>query len=124
MTKAIRRVIKTTLLASCWLISAAHASPQLFEPSTVFDLEAIANPQISPDGTKVLYERRGFDIMTDRATKTLWLYDLTAEVHEPVLAGDLSFGSMAWSSQSDYVAVAVRGESRSMINVVLSLIHI
>ena len=79
MTIAIRRLIKATLLTSCWLISA------LFEPSTVFDLEAIANPQISPDGTKVLYERRGFDIMTDRATKALWLYDLTAEVHEPVL---------------------------------------
>ena len=96
MTIVIRRVIKITLLASCWLIRAALASPQLFEPSTVFDLEAIANPQISPDGTKVLYERRGFDIMTDRATKALWLYDLTAEVHEPVLGGGASFGSVAW----------------------------
>ena len=118
MTIAIRRMIKAALFTSCWLISAVHAAPQLFKPSTVFDLEVIANPQISPDGTKVLYERRGFDIMTDRATKALWLYDLTTEVHEPVLAGGASFGSVAWSSQSDYVAVAVRGTSRSMINVV------
>ena len=118
MTIAIRKMINVALFTSCWLISAVHAAPQLFEPSTVFDLEAIANPQISPDGTKVLYERRGFDIMTDRATKALWLYDLRAEVHEPVLGGGASFGSVAWSSQSDYVAVAVRGESRSMINVV------
>ena len=87
MTIAIRGMIKAIVLTTWWLISAAYASPQLFEPSTVFDLEAIANPKISPDGTKVLYERRGFDIMTDRATKALWLYDLKAEVHEPVLAG-------------------------------------
>ncbi|MGA0169505.1 MAG: hypothetical protein ACO3JV_07510, partial [Pseudomonadales bacterium] len=34
-----------------------------FQAEHVFELEFVANPLISPDGTKVLYERRAFDIM-------------------------------------------------------------
>ena len=88
-----------------------------FQAEHVFELEFVANPLISPDGTKVLYERRAFDIMSDRSVASLWLHDLDRETHEPVIADGTGFGSVAWANASDRIAFSVRGEARQEVRV-------
>ena len=38
----------------------------LLEPMDIFEMEGVSNPQMSPDGSKILYVRSGSDIMTDK----------------------------------------------------------
>ena len=38
-----------------------------------FELESVSDPQISPDGTQVIYVRGFADIMTDRFYSNLWI---------------------------------------------------
>ena len=38
----------------------------------VFEMEVAADPRISPDGSRIVYVRRGFDIMTVRNRTALW----------------------------------------------------
>ena len=75
----------------------------------LFDLEAAADPQISPDGRWIAYVRRSGDIMTDRFRRSIWLVD-TATGRQMPLARDAS--QPRWSPTGDrlaYIAAADGG---------------
>ena len=52
-----------------------------FTSMDVFELEWVTNPQISPDGSKVVYGRKGMDIMKDRRTANLWMISADGTDH-------------------------------------------
>jgi len=70
----------------------------------VFDLEFASDPQISPDGTQVVYVRNFMDIMTDRQRSNLWIVDREGNNHRPLTNGTQSDGSPRWSSDGTRVA--------------------
>ncbi len=78
------------------LLSAQEA-PEIFQPMDVFGLELAADPQISPDGTRVVYVRRGFDVMTDGGTSNLWIINADGSDHRPLTTGSAGRGSPRWS---------------------------
>ena len=53
----------------------------------LFSLEVAADPQISPDGSKVAFVRRANDIMTDKAVASIWLVDTKSGEMVPLAAG-------------------------------------
>lgn len=57
-----------------------------FTAQDLFALSQAADPQISPDGTRIAYVRRSNDIMTDRARSTIWLIDVRSG-EEVLVAG-------------------------------------
>ena len=46
-----------------------------FNPIDVFGLEYAADPQLSPDGQRIVYVRNSMDIMSDRRRSNLWIID-------------------------------------------------
>ena len=70
----------TILLLTAGLLSSSFGAeaPQEINDrylrlGDVFDLEYASDPQISPKGSWVVYERNFFDIMTDRRRSNLWI---------------------------------------------------
>ena len=63
----------------------------------VFELEVAQDPQISPDGSRIVYVRRGSDIMTDRARTSLWIMNFDGSDHRPLTDGTSSVSSPRWS---------------------------
>jgi hypothetical protein len=59
----------------------AQDAPDLFTPADVFELERAVDPQISPDGTQIVYVRTGADIMTDGSRTSLWILDADGSNH-------------------------------------------
>ena len=53
------------------VIGAAEPKPA-FTNLDVFELEYADDPRISPDGKRIVYVRRGMDIMTDSSFGRLW----------------------------------------------------
>lgn len=84
----------------------------LFEPLDVFQLEYANNPQIAPNGEWIVYERKGFDIMEDRATSSLWIVSTKdSKVHRKLTSREGSERNAQWSPQGDkLVFVSSSGE--------------
>ena len=84
-----------TILCAASLTAQSH-----FESMDVFELEWASNPQISPDGSRVLYERNSMDIMEDKSRRELWIVNTDGTDHRR-----LSKGSAArWSPDGTKLA--------------------
>ena len=63
----------------------------------VFDLQWVTSPQISPDGSQIVYERRGMDIMKDRKTSRLWVVNADGTNHMKLTSNEVNESKPQWS---------------------------
>ena len=102
-------------LMPCLLLAAALLPVPLLaeEPAVaarvmsgidLFGLEQAADPQISPDGTHVVYVRNTADVMVDRINSTLWIVDTRTGQQTPLSAGPGRHSSPRWSPDGSRIA--------------------
>lgn len=94
---------------------ATQAPDPAFTPRDLFDLEVAADPQISPDGSRIAYVRQSGDIMTDRMRRTIWLVDARSGEQMPLVAGPGSHSQPRWSpdgSRLAYISTAEGGAAQ------------
>ncbi|MEQ8205867.1 MAG: S9 family peptidase [Woeseia sp.] len=98
----------TKLISICvtfaMTLGIANAAPGNFTSEDVFDLEYANNPQVSPDGTQLVYERRSNDIMSDSTRSNLWLIDIDSGEQRPLLSGLENANSPLWSPDGRRIA--------------------
>lgn len=70
----------------------------------VFELEWAQNPEISPDGKSIVYQRRGMDIMKDRKTSTLWIMNSDGTNHMKLTSNDVNESNATWSPDGTQIA--------------------
>jgi len=87
-------ILLFSLTLSPWI--QAKPSDRL-EPTDVFDLEYISDPQIAPDGKRVVYTRNFKDIMTDRNLSNLWIIDVDGKNNRPLTVGNHNARQARWS---------------------------
>ncbi|NRA30311.1 MAG: S9 family peptidase [Parvularculaceae bacterium] len=118
MTKTIQLSVSAFAIslapATAWADN--HPAPATLSALDVFELEWADDPQIAPDEQYALYSRRGFDIMSDRSTRDVWLVALDGSSHEPLLSGIRGLRSPRWSPSGDRIAfLASSGEGRTSL---------
>jgi acylaminoacyl-peptidase len=96
-TRAGIAVAGLALLFSTTAALAQSDDPANFAYLDIFELEVAQDPQISPDGSQIVYVRRGSDIMTDRPRTALWIMDFDGSNHRPLTDGTSSVSSPRWS---------------------------
>jgi VCBS repeat-containing protein len=108
--KHMRKRISTRLkisaaLAAFCVIAPSFAEMQkpAFKPLDVFDLQWVADPQISPDGRSIAYVRMGYDIKTDRPRGTVWLVGVDGKNERPLSSAPIS-ASPRWSPDGARIA--------------------
>ncbi len=69
----------------------------------VFEIEYASDPQISPDGSAVVYRRMGFDIMKDKSIGSLWIYNSIQKTHSKLTSRETSESSPRWSPSGDRI---------------------
>jgi dipeptidyl aminopeptidase/acylaminoacyl peptidase len=84
--------------------AALADEPARFTAEDVFELEYAGDPRISPDGSRIVYERRSNDIMSDSTRSNLWVIDSDGERHRPLVSGTDSASSPRWSSDGERIA--------------------
>ncbi len=87
----------------------------LFQPLDVFQLEWAADPEISPDGRKVVFVRSGYDIMHDRTRGSLWLMNADGSDLRALTSGERSAGSPRWSPDGSRLIYTSSGEGGAQI---------
>lgn len=96
---------------------AAKSNSNVFEYMDVFQLEYAFDPQISPDGSRVVYVRDVMDTMKDRARSELWIVNVDGSGHRRLTGGDGQESSPRWSPDGKKVAYVSRSGGSSEIHV-------
>src|SRR2546430_528909 len=90
-------LITATLMFSrsptLWAQEASHKLTVMDE----FQLQLPTDPQISPDGKRIVYVRRFADPMTDKRYSNLWIINADGTDHRPLTTGNRSDASPRWS---------------------------
>jgi len=101
----IRAFCLAFALSAAPALAASPAGPaRTFTASDIFGLEMAGDPQISPDGTHIVYVRESNDIMTDRTRSTLWLIETRTGAQTPLVAGTGSHSHPRWSPDGTRLA--------------------
>ncbi len=76
-----------------WAQDASHKLTVMDE----FQLQLPTDPQISPDGKRIVYVRRFNDPMTDKRYSNLWIINTDGTDHRPLTTGNRGDASPRWS---------------------------
>jgi acylaminoacyl-peptidase len=116
--------VKFLQVAICAILFQSQVIAQQktkLQPLDLFDLEYVSDPQISPDGTKVIYTRNFKDIMTDRDYGNLWMANVDGTQNRPLTQGNQRDFSPVWSPDGSKVAYRSNGQDERVKLFVLYL---
>jgi len=105
----MKRLIGLAAFAALPLATVAPASAQdlptrAFTGNDLFKLEGVTDPQISPDGGKIVYVRKTGDVMKDRYASSLWLVDAKTGAQRPLVADSNANMAPVWSPDGKRIA--------------------
>lgn len=93
---------QTQWMAITLLCGAFFAQPAISDEfitiHDLFDLNIAENPQISPQGEYVVYERHFNDIDTDRRYSNLWIVRIDGTQHRALTKGPYNDREVRWSA--------------------------
>jgi dipeptidyl aminopeptidase/acylaminoacyl peptidase len=69
-----------------------------------FRVQVATDPQISPDGRRIVYVRSSADIATDRRVSNLWIVSFDGTDHRPLTTGTYGDSSPRWSPDGTRIA--------------------
>jgi dipeptidyl aminopeptidase/acylaminoacyl peptidase len=110
MLKRLRACAFLVLATPPALAATPDGPSRILEARDLFSLEAAADPQISPDGTRIAYVRRSGDVMVDRMRPTIWLIDTRSGQQMPLVAGTGSHSQPRWSPDGKRIAYVSSAE--------------
>jgi dipeptidyl aminopeptidase/acylaminoacyl peptidase len=104
------RIVKAIAVVCALLVPAAAAQTTDaaavagLRAEDVFRMEGASDPQISPDGARVVYVRRFADVMSDRTYSNLWIVNADGAGHRALTTGNSSDSSPRWSPDGTRIA--------------------
>lgn len=111
--RVIRFSIVISLLVVC--LAVAQAQSKRLTVNDVFNLETVGDPQISPDGKRIVYVRQFADIMTDRRCSNLWIVNADGTEHRPLTTGSYSDTAPRWSPDGSQLVYLSNREGATQV---------
>ena len=114
--------LKTTLMKRLVLIILFLGSLQIghgqnssnLELVDIFNMEYVSDPQISPDGSQVLYVRNFKDVMTDKNLSNIWLINSDGSKNRPITTGNQNDNYPRWSHDGQKIIFKSNREDERM----------
>ncbi len=111
MTRPLFRLSMLTGLV--WAVAGA-ASPAAAQQTDIsrltlnryMDMESVSNPQISPDGSRIVYTRGWNDRVNDQRKSALWIMNADGSRNRRLLEG----GGAQWSPDGTRILFTTQGE--------------
>ena len=103
-----KRLIQWALTFVVIWPTTSGAQPEIrkLELATYLELESVADPQLSPDGSQVVYTRQWFDKINDLRKSSLWIVNRDGSRNRFLVDGS----SPKWSPRGDRIAFISSGE--------------
>src|ERR1700751_4611686 len=104
-----------TLCFTYPLATPAQNAPHSLDPLDEFQLMLPTDPQISPDGKKIVYVRGFSDPMTDRRYSNLWIINADGTEHRALTTGNHGDSSPRWSPDGSRIAYLSDADGKQQI---------
>ena len=117
MLAKIRSVL---FLGAVLLISLSLSAQELpihLEPMDFFHVQVATDPQISPDGKRIVYVRNSADISSDRRVSNLWIINSAGTGHRALTTGTYSDSSPRWSPDGTRLAFVSDRDGKAQLYV-------
>ncbi|HSR42021.1 MAG TPA: hypothetical protein VLL48_07615, partial [Longimicrobiales bacterium] len=110
-----RSILLPTLLAAATLLGAppgttaqeaAAGDENRMTVNRLLDMEGVSNPQISPDGTRILFGRSHVNRMEDRQASEVWIMEADGSRKRFLVEGS----SPRWSPDGTRIAYTAPGD--------------
>ncbi|MEW2922398.1 S9 family peptidase [Muricauda sp. ANG21] len=92
----MKKLLNSMLLVALIPLGYGQVESNL-ELLDIFNMEYVSDPQISPDGSKIIYVRNFKDVMTDRNLSNLWIVNFDGSNHRPLTTGNQNDFYPRWS---------------------------
>ncbi|MGH9803458.1 MAG: TolB family protein, partial [Blastocatellia bacterium] len=92
------------LVFSLFVQAQSNSNAGKLTINDIFNLEAASDPQISPDGRRVVYVRQFAEIMADKRCSNLWIVNVDGTDHRPLTTGNFNDTSPRWSPDGKQLA--------------------
>jgi len=103
------------LLLLCLAGTVASAQTGRLTLSDIFSFETASDPQISPDGRRVVYVRQYADVMTDKRYSNLWVLNRDGSGHRALTSGLAADTAPRWSPDgTQLLYLSDRGGARQI----------
>ena len=97
-------------LITVFLFSNNLFSQNTFENLDVFNLQYVQDPQISPDGSKIVYVRTKMDIMIDGRSSSLWIINTDGSNNQKLTSNNNNERTPRWSPDGSKIAFVSSSE--------------
>src|SRR5258708_10185599 len=106
-----RRIVLVAFLGLALRVNAAD-SPDTgqFTVGRYLDLQSASAPQISPDGSQILYSRRMIDKLADKYQSAIWIVNADGSHHRYLAKGS----GQVWSADGKSFAFLAEAEPKRM----------
>src|SRR6516162_11838349 len=109
-----------TLSAAALIVGAAPSlrAQEISHKLTVMDefqIQTPTDPQISPDGKKIVYVRRFADRATDKRYSNLWIINSDGTDHRALTTGNRGDSSPLWSPDGTRIAYLSDADGKTQI---------
>lgn len=120
-----------TLLCVCLSALSAAEVKKGLDAESIFEMEAVAAPAISPDGKLIVFSRQGVDKMKDQQRANLWLVNSDGSRLRELTTGTFRDTAPVWSPDGQRIAFLSDRDGSTQIHVmwmdtreVLQLTHV
>lgn len=116
----LRRLILASMTAAlpASFLAPAIAQETGLQPADIFELEAVASPQISPAGDLIAYTRRSNDIASDQTLSAIWLINPDGSDHRALVdTPEASSNQPVFSPNGRQLAYLVTIDGETSLNI-------
>ncbi|MFN7925174.1 MAG: S9 family peptidase [Bryobacteraceae bacterium] len=107
----IRALLALAMAAS----TATFGAKTPLQLTDIFQFEFATDPQISPDGRRIVYVRQFADIMTDKRYSNIWIVGFDGSDHRPLTTGKFTDTAPRWSADGRSLAYVSDREGSAQI---------
>ncbi|NIM57392.1 MAG: prolyl oligopeptidase family serine peptidase [Candidatus Aminicenantes bacterium] len=120
----MRKIIAKSIVTSFLLFSVslgttpgAEKNYKLLDKETYMEMESIGSPNISPNGTHILFTRAWVDKTSDRFRSNLWIVDIEGKRVRELTHGNWRDFSPVWSPDGKKIAFLSDRDETTQIHV-------
>ena len=106
----MRRILVALAIATLPAALAAQntAASDRLTLDLYWEYETVADPQLSPDGTQIIYTRQWIDKVNDKRESSLWIMNADGSKNRVLVRGS----NARWSPTGDRILYTAQGEPR------------
>ena len=108
----MRRILVALALAAlpAGLAAQNTAASDRLTLDLYWEYETVADPQLSPDGTQIIYTRQWIDKVNDKRESSLWIMNADGSRNRFLARGS----NARWSPTGDRILYTAQGEPRGL----------